>query len=400
MAACLQQMAFAQSSGTENFADTIAGKVLADSVTDSDGDLKSAIKQLRKRIKKRIDDKLNEPYDTTRDDGYWFRAMKHGKVNFKDSTMGYPKFVKFCYKVYMWGDRTFNSYDSAYVVSTGKNWKLILNNNYWIDSYAGRPTSNSKFLMNSRLTANLGLSLSFMAVSVGYNASLSNIIHGEKLSNKLSFSFTCARFTADAFFTENRNETSIIYKVDGESDDHKISHFKGVKRKTYGVTSYYFFNSRRYAQAAAYCFSKYQKRSAGSLLAGFSIQHHDMDIDKEKMPQDLRERMEQNSSIPRYLFNDYCLLVGYGHNWVLGRKWLLNLTVAPYMGYRHVMATEAGDKASLFSMNMLGRLGLVFNHKQFFFSFQNRVDAHLYKSQKHRLVNSIIEFTLLGGIRF
>ena len=50
---------------------------------------------LKQRVTNYINDKLNEPFDTTRDNRYWWRAMKHGKINFKDSTMGYPKFVMF-----------------------------------------------------------------------------------------------------------------------------------------------------------------------------------------------------------------------------------------------------------------------------------------------------------------
>ena len=61
----------------------------------------SKIRQLKQDIEQRINDKLNEPYDTTRDNRYWWRALKHGKVNFNDSTMGYPKFVMFCYRTYI-----------------------------------------------------------------------------------------------------------------------------------------------------------------------------------------------------------------------------------------------------------------------------------------------------------
>ena len=79
----------------------------------------SKLQKIKSRVQQRIDDKINEPYDTTRNKGYWWRALKHGKVNFNDSTMGYPKFVMFCYKTYIWGDRAFNSYDSTYVKATG-----------------------------------------------------------------------------------------------------------------------------------------------------------------------------------------------------------------------------------------------------------------------------------------
>ncbi|MBR2147407.1 MAG: hypothetical protein IJ925_08340 [Muribaculaceae bacterium] len=52
----------------------------------------SKIQKAKERFHQRIEAKLNEPYDTTRNKGYWWRALKHGKVNFKDSTMGYPSF--------------------------------------------------------------------------------------------------------------------------------------------------------------------------------------------------------------------------------------------------------------------------------------------------------------------
>ncbi|MBP5314814.1 MAG: DUF4421 family protein, partial [Muribaculaceae bacterium] len=171
---------------------------------------KSSLKQ---RITNHINNKLNEPYDTTRNSGYWWRAMKHGKINFNDSTMGYPKFVKFCYKTYVWGDKVFNSYDSAYVTSTGKNWKLILKNENWADSYIGHPVKGVNQIMNSNLVSNIGVSLSFMAVSVGYSISISNLVNGGKLSNKADFSFTCARFTADAYYWENNNEINVTYEI-------------------------------------------------------------------------------------------------------------------------------------------------------------------------------------------
>ena len=178
----------------------------------------SKFQQIKSNITKRIEDKLNEPYDTTRDNRYWWRAMKHGKVNFKDSTMGYPKFLMFCYKTYKWGDKAFNSYDSAYVKSTGKNWKLILKSNNWLDSYIGTPYENVKVIMNSNLVSNIGVSLSFMAVSLGYSISISNLIHGGKVSNKVDFSFTCARFAADAYYWENKNDINVTYVFKGVMD--------------------------------------------------------------------------------------------------------------------------------------------------------------------------------------
>lgn len=355
---------------------------------------------LKQRVTKYINDKLNEPFDTTRDSRYWWRAMKHGKINFKDSTMGYPKFVMFCYNTYMWGDRAFNSYDSAYVVSTGKNWKLILKSNNWLDSYIGTPFNDVRVMMNSNLVSNIGVSLSFMAVSLGYSISISNLIHGGKVSNKVDFSFTCARFTADAYYWENQNDINVIY-TDKSIDDHKHKYRQsGISRKAMGLTAYYFFNNRRYAQAAAYCFSKYQKRSAGSFLAGISLQHFDVKFDMDKLADDAWTYIPEGAAPPRILYNDYCVLFGYGYNFVLGRKWLLNLTFTPYIGYRYNILPQPGEKRSDISLNLRGRLGLVYNHKNFFFALQSYADHHRYSKNDTRLVNSLVEFTALAGIRF
>ena len=360
----------------------------------------SKAEKAKSRFKQRIEDKLNEPYDTTRNSGYWWRALKHGKVDFNDSTMGYPRFVKFCYKTYIWGDRAFNSYDSAYVKPTGKNWKLILKSDNWVDSYIGHPVKDVDQIMNSNLVSNIGLSLSFMAVSVGYSVNVSNLLHGSNLSNKVDFSFTCARFAADAYYWENNNEINITYKIKNSGDGlHKLKQ-SGVSRKAMGLTAYYFFNNRRYAQAAAYCFSKYQKLSAGSWLAGFSLQHFDVSFDVEQFSDEARAYFESQAEIPRILYNDYCLLFGYGHNWVLGSKWLLNVTATPYLGYRYNHFHHDDQMASALSLNMRMRLGAVYNHKQFFMGLQSFADHHRYRTKISRLVNSTIDFTALVGIRF
>ena len=356
--------------------------------------------QMKSRVQQRIDAKLIEPYDTTRNKGYWWRALKHGKVDFNDSTMGYPRFVKFCYRTYVWGDRTFNSYDSAYVVGTGKNWKLILKSDNWADSYVGLPLTDVRMVMNSDLVSNVGVSLSFMAVSLGYSVNVSNLLHGGNVSNKAEFSFTCARFAADAYSWENRNDVNVIYTNERVDDSrHKLKQ-SGITRKAKGVTAYYFFNNSRYAQAAAYCFSKYQKRNAGSWLAGVSLQHFDVKFDAEQLIDEPHAFIPAQTDSLRILYNDYCVLLGYAHNWVLGDKWLMNLTMTPYAGYRYNHLHNGDHFASAVSLNLRGRVAAVYNHKQFFLGIQGLFDHHRYKTKRSRLVNSTLDFVLLSGIRF
>ena len=390
---CLPMVSWGQSS--EQIVTQLPDSIPVDTVQHQ-----GKLQQMKSRVQQRIDEKLNEPYDTTRNSGYWWRALKHGKVNFKDSTMGYPKFVMFCYKTYVWGDRTFNSYDSAYVQATGKNWKLILKSDNWVDSYIGHPFKDVNLIMNSNLVSNIGVSLSFMAVSVGYSVNVSNLIHGSNQSNKVDFSFTCARFTADAYYWENSNQTNVTYTDKSMSDERFKFKQSGISRKAMGVTAYYFFNNRRYAQAAAYCFSKYQKRNAGSWLAGISLQHFDVKFDLEQLPEEAHYYVPTQEDAPRILYNDYCVLFGYGYNWVLGRKWLMNITGTPYIGYRYNHFHHDDHMASAVSLNLRLRSAAVYNHKNLFMGFQGFADHHRYKTKNSRLVNSTLNFTALVGIRF
>ena len=361
------------------------------------------MQQFKQRVQQRIDKKMNEPWDTIRDSGYWWRALKHGKVDLDGGTIDYPAFIDFCWKVYKWGDKAFNSYDSAYVVSTGKNWKFMYKSNMWNDNYSGEPMADVHFDMRSKMAINMGFQLCFMAVSVGYSVGVTNLINHEKVSNKVDFSFTCARFAAEAYYMENRGTTTAWFTesvTGGKNNKWKFKEFGGLYRKAYGLSAYYFFNNRRYAQAAAYCFSKYQKRSAGSIIAGICLQHRDMRIKMDELPQSVQDQIPPGEEVPHFLFNDYCLMVGYGYNWVLGSKWLINLTVAPYVGYRHLLATQHEDRASAWSLNLRARMAAVYNHKRFYLGMQNYGDFYRYKSEMHHFIGSLLDFSLLVGIRF
>ena len=45
------------------------------------------IQQFKQRMHQRIEEKKNEPYDTIRDKGYWWRALKHGKIDLDGGTI-------------------------------------------------------------------------------------------------------------------------------------------------------------------------------------------------------------------------------------------------------------------------------------------------------------------------
>lgn len=383
---CMPAVAWAQQAGQ---ADATGRQ---DSVTKL-----NKFQKLKHDITQRINNKLNEPYDTTRDQGYWWRAMKHGKVNFKDSTMRYPKFVTFCYKVYKWGDKAFNSYDTAYVVPTGKNWKLTLKNQNWIDNYSGGLDGNHA-MFTSGAASNIGLYLSFMAVSVGYSLDVDRLFGAKGTSQMMEFSFTCARFTAEAHKITNTGRMSTRIKLDG-GEWKKGEKLDALRRESMGVSATYFFNNRKYARAAAYCYSKFQRRSAGSALAGFSIVNYDFKVDTEKLTPDQAQKFEY-VGVAHMRYTDYCLRGGYAHNWVLGSKFLLNVTALAGMGVKHIHSTKYMASGNTGALVAGGNFALTYNHKRYFASLQSNVNTSLYITGKRHFGYTVADFTTVFGIRF
>lgn len=383
---CLPSIAWAQQ----------AGQGEATERQDSVAKL-NKFQKLKHDITQRINNKLNEPYDTTRDQGYWWRAMKHGKVNFKDSTMRYPKFVTFCYKVYKWGDKAFNSYDTAYVVPTGKNWKLTLKNQNWIDNYSGGLDGNHA-MFTSGAASNIGLYLSFMAVSVGYSLDVDRLFGAKGTSQMMEFSFTCARFTAEAHKITNTGRMSTRIKLDG-GEWKKGEKLDALRRESMGVSATYFFNNRKYARAAAYCYSKFQRRSAGSALAGFSIVNYDFKVDTEKLTPDQAQKFEY-VGVAHMRYTDYCLRGGYAHNWVLGSKFLLNVTALAGIGVKHIHSTKYMASGNNGALVAGGNFALTYNHKRYFASLQSNVNTSLYITGKRHFGYTVADFTTVFGIRF
>ncbi|MDE6165619.1 MAG: DUF4421 family protein, partial [Muribaculaceae bacterium] len=119
--------------------------------------------------------------DTVALTGNWVNQLWQTGFHINDPRISYPRFPKFCLKVYNWGDRVFNHYDPAYVRSTGKNWKLTLDATGSMQSYGylfdlpGQKTGEGKIRVRSNIGYDAGVHLSFMAVSIGYTWNMNKL---------------------------------------------------------------------------------------------------------------------------------------------------------------------------------------------------------------------------------
>lgn len=337
-------------------------------------------------------------------DRNWWYLFKKGKLAMRDTTVIWPRFLKFCVNVYNWADGVFSTTDTAYVVGTGKRWRTRLINDAWNDSYYIKISKELNTIMSGDMHYLLGPSIQYMAVSYSYMFDLTHIFGGGPINyKKQEFSFNCARFAAEGYYYENGGGSNIRTFGDYRNEkNHKFFKipFSGIKMTNFGIDAYYFFNGYKYSQAAAYGFSKIQKKSQGCFMAGFSYCNQDIQIDFSQLPEQLRPFARDVDSFYRFHYHDYNLLFGYGYNWVLSPHWLFNATIMPGIGFNHCYEDSQESSAKLFSLNAHGMLSLTYNSGIWFAGLQSRFRGYWYQSNRYSLFSTVQSIVLSGGFRF
>lgn len=350
-------------------------------------------------------DECNEAVSQRKDT--WFQQLRQANFNINDNRIQYPKFLDFCRKVYNWGDRVFNSYDTTYVRGTGHNWKVYLHSHNWHQTYAykfrGKP-----LVLSTDLNSDIDLNLNFMAVGIGYTWNINKLISGNNNDNKtFSISFTCARFYAEFVSTKSEGDTYIRYAGNTDLADytnHRIDKRNHISKM---FNLYYFFNNRKFSHAAAYCYSKYQLRSCGSWIAGISLENHKIEMDFSKI---ISQNDIVNSDISvikyhKYNHMDFTLSGGYSYNLAMPHNWLYNITILPTLGYKHTEIYEdnripSDNGEHSLSLNCHSKMSLTYNHKSLFASAVLRVDGGYYFANGYTFVNSMENGSIIIGFRF
>lgn len=334
---------------------------------------------------------------------YWIRQLIDNRFRLNDSSICYPAFPRFALNVYNWGDRTFNSYDTAYVVGTGKNWKLMGKSVNWVETTTMMFPDDVNIDMHTTLYSDAGVRLSFMAVSIGYMWNLNKLLSEPSTRRTFDFQFTTSRFFVN--YQSLTSKGGMILTRLGDYNNRKSFryHFDDVDITSKTAEMVYFFSHRRYSHAAAYSFSKYQLQSAGTGLAGIGFVEQHMKMDFSSLPAEMIEYLPFDNLHYESYYRSYNLTGGYSYNWVLQpRKWLINIYGTASMGYRQVVGRDSRRRSmrSLISNNVQGSLAAVYNHRALFASLNLRLYAYFTYNSAYTHFYSTPSSTVAVGIRF
>ncbi|MDE6240704.1 MAG: DUF4421 domain-containing protein [Muribaculaceae bacterium] len=319
-----------------------------------------------------------------------------------DSIAEWGRFPRFCVDVYHWGDKFFNSYDSTYVVGTGYKFNVKLKTQSWTDLYHFNLPGDVDMIMTSDPSTTVGAYLTYLAVSAGYDINLSNLITGaERTRTRFNFGFNCSLLAVEWNYVTNDVGTTIT-RV-GEDHNHVTTDipFNGINTSQWSLEAYYFFNHKRYSQAAAFAFSKVQEKSQGSFYAGLSVSNQKYDFNFSDLPDRLLAIFPENWADNNYKVScrNYGLRVGYGYNWVFARHWLFGVSESPIVGLRRGKINSSFDSNSFALSNRIG-VSLVWNNGRWFAGAAAKLDSNLIYDKDHTFIAGLITAEAAIGYRF
>jgi hypothetical protein len=274
----------------------------------------------------------------------------------------------------------------------------------WIDNYDFILPDNYRMSMISDYCTSAGLWVSYLAVSAGYDMNVNKYLGvNESARKRFNFAFSCALMSARLYWVSNDVGTTITrFGKSGDVQSVNLP-FNGINTKLFGVDVFYFLNNKRYSQAAAFNYSKIQKRSQGSFYLGFSYWTQDFNFDFSQLPLAISHNLPENWIDNNYKYqvynHNYSVRAGYGYNWAFNKHWILGVSESPITGIKY--GTFNGEKPRIsFSLYNRFRISAVWNNKRWFGGLILTAENGLYYDHTHSLYNGIFTGEASFGYRF
>lgn len=347
-----------------------------------------------------LPDSIRVPHEIKTD---WRTLLRGRRLVPQDTSVNYPRFLRFCLGVYRWAEKNFNTYDPDYVAGLGQNGKVRLISDNWTDTYYFKSQTGAPLLMVSNPYCNLGIQANYSVLSLGYSVDLNSVAGSKEAKHKkLVFSVSCARLYGEAYFWENKGGTVIRKFGNDPTDGNNIRNypFEGMRFKAFGAIGMYIFNYRKFSLPAAYDLSMRQVRSAGSWMAGISGTFYDCDFDFTMLPEEIKEHTRLPELLYTLEYNSVNLMGGYSFNWVCNRHFLFNTTTMPGIGVSFSFSRSTPGRKELFSTTIRQMFSLTYTNRSFFAAGTSTFHGNMLFTDDIGFMSGIFNFQISAGIRF
>ena len=244
-------------------------------------------------------------------------------------------------------------YDTNYVARPKEKWLFRLMANQTGNFIHAKGTVNdvySKYDLHTKTNTTLSLEVNYCDIAASLSINPAKI-GGDYNDYEFNFEYHGQKISFDINY---QRATSLSGDIKLGNIDHLDK--EGLRMSVLNASAYYIFNNRKFSYPAALYQNYYQRRSAGSWLAGASFQGGTI-----KTTDELKARSPEAPQV-RLNFTNIALGGGYGYNLVLGQhsQWLLHLSALPsVVVYKHNRLTVNDDEKKDHGLNF----NMIFNER-------------------------------------
>lgn len=242
-------------------------------------------------------------------------------------------------------------YDTNYVARPKEKWLFRLMANQTGNHIHAKGTVNdvySKYDIHTKFNTTLSLEVNYCDIAASLSVNPAKL-NGDYNDYEFNFEYHGQIISFDINY---QRATSLSGDIKLGNIDHLDE--EGLRMNVVNASAYYIFNNRQFSYPAALYQNYYQRRSAGSWLAGLSFQGGSI-----KTTDELKARSPQAPEV-HLTFVNVALGGGYGYNLVLGQKWLFHLSLLPtFVVYNRNNMTVNDERKEAQHM----RFNMIFNER-------------------------------------
>lgn len=210
-----------------------------------------------------------------------------------------------------------SSYDTLYVVRPEGRWTVKLRANLSGARIKFEGEDDGKLFsgdLKADYRGTLSVAVAYRGIAVGVAINPAKLA-GKSKDNELNLNSYGNAFGFDVVYLSSKTYHGNI------NSNGTLSYFdKGkVRQQAVNLNAYYAFNHKRFSFPAAFSQSYVQRRSAGGVMLGVSLDGQQTDV----------AGYDKKGGQARLRILQLGIGVGYGYNLVLGRRWLFHLSALP-----------------------------------------------------------------------
>ena len=324
------------------------------------------------------------------------------------------KFLKTSKNIFNKAVDWFNATDTTYILPNKYNLTFMLEQSTWFEHYRlGISGENGNQVLGfaPKVNTKLGLYFGWRWIFLGYSFDLSSLFkkEREKTRTEMVFNLYSAKFGLDLYYRKSGNNFKITScKNFNLSEDYVGTNFSGFQSSIKGLNAYYIFKSDKYSYPAAYSQSTNQRKSCGSLLAGFSYSQHNISFDHTQLPEEMQQQLSPSLKFHSLRYTDYNLSVGYGYNWVFAKNCLLNISLLPAIAYKKArindQPTQSGTNWTQWirdiNLDLITRAGITWNNSKYYVGASLVLHTYDYRKPTFSMTNSFGSLRIYMGFNF